>query len=148
MTAETEYACARAWAALSTAHTRVAERLSTALARDCGLSVNEFEILLRLDRVPPPGLRLGDLNPAVRLTQPSLSRLIARLAGQGWLDRAGDPDDRRSVRVTLTPAGRQVLGAAIPVHANTIRETLLDRLTPEEQDLIAAVLTRIAEEQA
>jgi DNA-binding MarR family transcriptional regulator len=142
------YACARAWVALSTAHTRVAERLSGALSRACGLSVNDFEILLRLDAVPGPGLRLVDLNPAVRLTQPSLSRLIARLEQQGWLARSGDPDDRRGVLVALTRAGRRKLRTAIPVHAETIREALLDRLTPEEHDLLATVLTRIGNDRA
>jgi DNA-binding MarR family transcriptional regulator len=141
-----EYACARAWAALSTAHALVAERLSGALSRSCGLSVNDFEVLLRLARVPAPGLRLGDLHPAVRLTQPSLSRMIARLEQQGWLARTGDPNDRRGVLVTLTPAGREVLNAAVPVHAQTIREVLLDRLTPAEQDVLAEALTRIVEE--
>jgi len=140
------FACARAWAALSTAHARVAGRLSGALSRACGLSINEFEVLLRLDRVPCPGLRLGDLNPAVRLTQPSLSRMIARLEQQGWLTRADDPDDRRGVLVTLLPAGREVLRRAIPVHAQTIRSALLDRLTPAEQDLLADALTRIVED--
>jgi DNA-binding MarR family transcriptional regulator len=124
----------------------VAERLSGALSRTCGLSINDFELLLRLDRVPPPGLRLGDLNPAVRLTQPALSRMIVRLEQQGWLARTGDPDDGRGVRVTLTRAGRKVLRAAIPVHAETIREVLLDRLTPAEQDLLADALTRVVKD--
>ena len=140
------YACARAWTALSAAHARVAERLTAALSRECGLSINDFEVLLRLDQVPPPGVRLGDLSSAVRLTQPSLSRMIARLAQHGWLTRACDPDDGRGVLVALTPTGRDVLHAAVPVHARTIRETLLDRLTADEQDLLAAALSRITED--
>jgi DNA-binding MarR family transcriptional regulator len=72
--------------------------------------------------------------------------MIARLEQQGWLARTGDPNDRRGVLVTLTPAGREVLNAAVPVHAQTIREVLLDRLTPAEQDVLAEALTRIVEE--
>jgi DNA-binding MarR family transcriptional regulator len=140
-----EFGCARAWTALTAAHARIAEQLSTALARTCGLSINDFEILLRLDQVPPPGLRLGELAPVVQLTQPSLSRTIARLAHRGWLTRAGASDDRRGVLVTITPAEQAVLRQAAPVHAQTIREFLLDPLTPGEQDLLAQALTRIAE---
>jgi DNA-binding MarR family transcriptional regulator len=139
------YACARAWAALTTAHARVADRLGAALASACGLRINEFEVLVRLDSLPPPGLRLGDLQPAVPLTQPSLSRMIGRLEQQGWLSRAGDPTDRRGVLVTLTPAGREVHRRAAQVHARIIREVLLDRLTPDEQDLLAQALDRIAD---
>jgi len=39
-------ACAEAWAALTAAHALVTEQLSAALTRTCGLSINEFQILL------------------------------------------------------------------------------------------------------
>jgi DNA-binding MarR family transcriptional regulator len=139
-----EQACARAWVALAAAYARIAGQLNSALATACGLSTNDFEILLRLDHAGPQGVRLGTLNMAVRLTQPSLSRAVTRLAGRGWLSRAGSADDRRGVLVTLTQAGRDVLGRAIPVHARTIREFLLDPLTPAELELVAAALNRIA----
>jgi DNA-binding MarR family transcriptional regulator len=146
-TTQTEaYACARAWTVLTAAHARVTERLTGALSEACGLSINDFEVMLRLDHAPPPGLRLGDLSPAVRLTQPSLSRMIARLEQHGWLARTDDPNDGRGVLVTLTPAGQELLHAAVPVHAQTIRETLLDRLTADEQDLLSAALSRITED--
>jgi DNA-binding MarR family transcriptional regulator len=139
-----EYSCARAWAALTAAHARVAGQLSAALAEACGLSINDFEILLRLDQVPAPGLRLGELSPAVRLTQPSLSRAVARLERRGWLCRAGTADDRRGVVVAATPAGRDVLRRAAGVHAQIIRELVADPLTRDEQDLLARTLARIA----
>jgi DNA-binding MarR family transcriptional regulator len=80
----------------------------------------------------------------VRLTQPSLSRAVARLEGHGWLRRAGAPDDRRGVLASITPAGREVLSRAAAVHADAIRDLLLDRLTPGEEDLLARALTRVA----
>ena len=138
-----EYECARAWSALTAAHARTAGRLSAALARSCGLTINDFEILLRLDRAPGPGLRLGELNCAVPLTQPSLSRAVARLAQRGCLSRAGAPGDGRGVLIAITQAGRDLLARAIPVHASTVREVLLDRLTPGEQDLLARALSRV-----
>ena len=136
-----EQACAQAWAALTTAHAVVTEQLSAALTRTCGLSINEFQIMLRVDRAAGPGgVRLGELCSAVRLTQPSLSRAVARLERHGWLRRAGAPGDGRGVMVTLTAAGREVLAQGSGVHAQTIGELLLDRLTPDEQDLLARAL--------
>jgi DNA-binding MarR family transcriptional regulator len=139
------YSCARAWTALTAAHARIADQLSTALAQGCGLTINGFEILLRLDSAPPPGVRLGELDSAVRLTQPSLSRAVARLGRSGWLTRASAPDDGRGVLVSITPAGRDVLRRAASVHAQTIREFLLDPLTSTELDLLARALSRITE---
>jgi DNA-binding MarR family transcriptional regulator len=139
-----EYACARAWAALTAAHARITRQLSTALARACDLSINDFEILLRLEHATVQGLRLTELNAAISLTQPALSRAVARLGQRDWLSRAGAADDRRGVLITITPAGRDVLRSAVPVHAQTIRELLLDPLTPGEQDLLAGALSRVA----
>ncbi len=139
------YSCARAWAALTAAHARIADRLTSALAQSCGLTINGFEILLRLDSAPPPGLRLGELHSAVRLTQPSLSRAVARLGRSGWLTRTGAPDDGRGVLVSITPDGRDLLRRAARVHAQTIREFLLDPLTPAELDLLGRALSRITE---
>jgi DNA-binding MarR family transcriptional regulator len=140
-----EHACAQAWAALTAAHTLVTEQLSAALTRTCGLSINEFQILLRVDRAPDAGIRLGELCSAVRLTQPSLSRAVARLERHGWLRRAGAPGDGRGVLVSVTASGREVLAQGSDVHTQTISELVLDRLTPDEQDLLARALTRVAE---
>ena len=139
-----EYSCARAWAALTAAHARITGQLTAALDQACGLSINDFEILLRLDHEPPPGLRPGGLNSAVRLTQPALSRAVARLEHRGYLARAGAAADRRGVLITITAAGRDVLRRAVPVHARAIREFLLDPLTPGERDLLARTLARVA----
>jgi len=140
-----EYSCARAWTALTAAHARITGQLSTALGRACGLSITEFEILLRLSQAPPAGIRVGGLNSAVRLTQPALSRAVARLARRGYLTRADTADDRRGVLITITRAGQDALRCAVPVHAQTIRESLLDPLMPDEQDLLARALARVAE---
>src|SRR5260370_39485044 len=103
-----DQACARAWVALTAAHARIAGQLNGALVRACGLSANDFEILLRLEHAGPQGVRLGRLNLPVRLTQPSLSRAAARLAGRGWLSRARAADDRPPPLGTPTPAGRAI----------------------------------------
>jgi DNA-binding MarR family transcriptional regulator len=142
--AREEYACAQAWTALSAAHTLVADQLAAALAGACGLSVHEFEVLLRVEHAAGGGLRLGALREMVRLTQPSLSRAVARLERQGWLRRSGAPGDGRGVLAGITEAGREVLARGAAVHAETIRTLLLDRLTPEEQELLARALTRVA----
>jgi DNA-binding MarR family transcriptional regulator len=138
------YACARAWSALTAAHTRITAQLRLALDRECGLTIHDFEILLRVDAAGAAGLRLGELSAVVPLTQPALSRAVARLSSRGWVSRAGVPHDRRGLLIAIGPAGREVLRRAVPVHAATISELLLDRLSPDEQDVLARALSRVA----
>ncbi len=99
----------------------------------------------RLEGVPSPGLRLGDLQDTVRLSQPALSRMAARLENRALLRRAGVPTDRRGVVLTITPAGQRTLRRAAAVHAETVQAALLDQLTPAEHDQLADLLIRIAE---
>jgi DNA-binding MarR family transcriptional regulator len=144
-----EHACARAWAALTAAHARVSAQLTTALQKSSGLTITDFEILLRLDAGHGAGhgagQRIGDLTGPIRLSQPALSRAVARLAGRGFLTRSGSPADARCVLVTLTPAGRDVLATAAGVHASVINEALLGRISPAEQEVLARVLARVAD---
>lgn len=140
-----EYACARAWAALTAAHAQITGQLAAALHGACGLSINDVELLLRLAAGPGgQGQRLSSLNAAVRITQPSVSRAVTRLENQGWLHRTSSPGDGRGVLIVLTEAGREKLHAAVPVHAGVIREFLLDQLSPGEQDILTRALTRVA----
>ena len=138
-----EYGCARAWAALTAAHARVSGLLADALARGCGLTINEFEILLRLDSAAADSVRLGELQAAVPVSQPALSRTVARMTARGLLARGTAPGDGRGVLITLTAAGSALLRAAVPVHASTIRAALLDQLTGAEQDLLISTLNRV-----
>src|SRR3954447_10294196 len=64
----------------------------------------EYGVLYALS-VAPDGLRITELLDDVLLTQPGMSRLIARLEDRGLVERLDDPDDGRACRVRLTPAG-------------------------------------------
>lgn len=139
-----EYACARAWVALTSAHAHVPGLLATALARQCGLAISEFEIMLRLDQAGEGGVRLGELLSAVPLTQPALSRAVGRLAVRGLIARVGAPGDGRGVLILPTEAGQRVVHAAIPIHAEVIRSALLAKVSAAEQAILTQVLGRIA----
>jgi DNA-binding MarR family transcriptional regulator len=136
------------WAALVAAHAVVVDRLGAALLGATGLGITEFELLRRLDGVPQPGTRLGELQPAVRLSQPALSRMAARLEQRGLLRRAGDPTDRRGIVLTITPSGRRILRRATAVHATTLRATLLDPLAPDGHQQLTELLQRVTEGSA
>ena len=52
------------------------------------LRPHEYGVLYALTGAPPEGLRITDLRDDVLLTQPGLSRLIARLEREGLVERA------------------------------------------------------------
>jgi DNA-binding MarR family transcriptional regulator len=63
-----------------------------------------------LSRGPLPASELAD---KLRVSRPQLTVLLDRLAAKGLAERGPTPDDRRSVRAAITPAGRDALESAM-----------------------------------
>jgi DNA-binding MarR family transcriptional regulator len=72
-----------------------------------GLSLTAAATLATLRRSGPA--RLTDLAGTEGVSQPSMTALVGRLTDQGLVQRRTDPDDRRAVLITVTPAGAELL---------------------------------------
>jgi DNA-binding MarR family transcriptional regulator len=142
--APTTVACVNAWHLLRAAHARVEQELSGELARACGLSVTEFDALFYLRLHAADGPRVGALQGAVSLSQPALSRLVARLEQRGLLCREPAPGDARAATLRLTATGETLLEQAAAVHARVVHEVFASRFTPAEQATLLQILGRIA----
>jgi DNA-binding MarR family transcriptional regulator len=76
---------------------------------DVGLSATHIAALATLERHGP--LPLGELAALEKVAPPSMTRVVARLAESGLVDRERHTGDRRQVFITLTVQGRQLLAA-------------------------------------
>jgi DNA-binding MarR family transcriptional regulator len=92
-----------AWEALFRAQATIAQELNAGEVWG-DLLPREYGVLYALSTAPE-GLRITELGEDVLLTQPGMSRLIARLEARGLVERADDPHDARACRIRLTPAG-------------------------------------------
>ena len=137
--------CALAWQTLRMAHDRVAQRLGSELASACGLAINEFDVLLFLRSHPQEQVRIGALLDAVPLSQPALSRLVARLEARGLLARTDAESDGRAVVVCLTEAGTALIDRALLIHARVVHETLTSKFSQAERTALLRTLNQIAQ---
>jgi DNA-binding MarR family transcriptional regulator len=71
------------------------------------LTLSQWSALVTVEQHAP--LRIGDLAERERVSAPTATRLVAVLAEAGLLERTGDPADRRSAYVTLSPLGQEKL---------------------------------------
>ncbi len=138
-------ACTLAWQTLRMAHDRVAQRLGAELARECGLAINEFDVLLYLRWHAEEGVRMGALLEAVPLSQPALSRLVARLEARGLLARGEAEGDGRAVVVRLTESGSALIDRAIVIHSRTVHETLINKFSETERTALLQTLSQIGQ---
>jgi DNA-binding MarR family transcriptional regulator len=137
--------CALAWQTLRMAHDRVAQRLGVELSGACGLSINEFDVLLYLRSHAHEQVRIGALLEAVPLSQPALSRLVARLETRGLLARSEAEDDARAVVVCLTDTGTALIDRALSIHARVVHETLIDKFSETERTALLRTLSQIGQ---
>ncbi len=89
-------------------------------------------------------MRITDIAALVGVDTPAVTRKIQQLEHQGLVSRCVDPSDRRSVRIALTSAGREVLEQVMRAH-----RALLDRLFAQwsqaELAEFASHLTRLTD---
>jgi DNA-binding MarR family transcriptional regulator len=137
--------CALAWQTLRMAHDRVAQRLGTELSGECGLAINEFDVLLFLRSHAHEQVRIGALLDAVPLSQPALSRLVSRLEARGLLARSEAEDDARAVVVCLTAAGTALIDRALVIHARVVDETLTSKFSETERTALLGTLSQIGQ---
>jgi DNA-binding MarR family transcriptional regulator len=81
------------------------------------LSRPSFQVLSALLDAESHALTQRELMAQVRRTSGTMSVRLARLERAGLVTREPDADDRRSVTVTLTDSGREVVEAARPAYA-------------------------------
>jgi DNA-binding MarR family transcriptional regulator len=105
-----------------------------------GLETWEFDVLSALRRKGSPyQLTPGALLRATLVTSGTMTNRVDRLAAAGLVRREPDPQDRRGVLVTLTPAGRARVDAAL---ADLVKheQTLLNRLSAADRATLADLL--------
>ncbi len=117
----------------------VESRLDSALAFH-GLSIAKFGVLKALAQAGEP-LPLGQIADKLACVRSNITQLIDRMEAEGLVKRIPDPEDRRSIRATLTEEGGRRYAAGIEEESRVERE-LFGGLLPEEQEQLQDILWR------
>ena len=118
----------------------IARRFDEAL-RPFGLTNGQYSLLMSLNRPAPP--RIGDVAPLLAMDRTTLTANLKPLERRGLVEVVVDPQDKRSRRLRLTDAGRDVLVAAVPVWRATHDE--IDQGLPDlNPDRLRADLLALA----
>jgi MarR family transcriptional regulator, transcriptional regulator for hemolysin len=88
------------------------------------------------------GASQRELAQRMGIEPPTLVRHLDKLADDGFVERRQDPDDRRVLRVVVTPRGRSRL-AALHEEVQWVDRELRALLTEREIDVLGKALMRI-----
>ena len=130
-----------AWEALFRAQSTISQELT---ARDAweDLVPREYGVLYALSSAPE-GLRITELGEDVLLTQPGMSRLVARLEARGLVQRVDDPDDGRASRIRLTATGVAAQRRIGRAHARHVAQAMTRNLAREELEQLLDLCRRL-----
>lgn len=133
----------RAWLALTTVMSRLEPTLDAQLRRDADLRHYDYAVMAWLSEREGRAMRMSELAALTEGSLPRLSQVVGRLEKRGYVVRAPDPDDGRSVLATLTDDGMAAVVAAAPGHVREVRRVVLDPLTRAQVRQLAAIGERI-----
>jgi DNA-binding MarR family transcriptional regulator len=88
---------------------------------EAGLSMAKYGVLQALAEAGEP-LTLTELAAGQRCVRSNITQLVDRLEADGLVKRADDPDDRRTIRASLTATGKEKAAAGAKALAALQRE--------------------------
>ncbi|MEU6530242.1 MarR family transcriptional regulator [Streptomyces sp. NPDC046928] len=105
-----------------------------------GLSYVQFQLLARLGDAPTGSHRMTDLADGVVYSRSGLTYQVGLLEKEGLVVRAPSPEDERSITVTLTDAGRELLAKVLPGHIEVVSGLLFAPLSADDVRTLAGLL--------
>lgn len=138
----------RSWRAWLSVSLLLQDRLTREMQGQHGLTMADYEILVRLSEVPERRMRMSDLAQVTLSSRSRLSHQIDRMEKAGLVERQHCTDDRRGAFAVLTDLGWTTLVAAAPDHVASVRAHLVDQLTPEEFAALGAACQKVSDHLA
>ncbi|QKD79151.1 MarR family winged helix-turn-helix transcriptional regulator [Actinomyces marmotae] len=133
----------RAWRAFLHTATAVTGALNHELETGVGLSLHEYEILVRLDEAAGKELRMSGLAEMIGHSRSRLTHTVTRLEKEGYVERRSCPSDKRGVNCALTDSGLAFLRSAAPLHLDGVRRHVIDRLGRGDLEALAEIMSRL-----
>jgi DNA-binding MarR family transcriptional regulator len=131
------------FAALLRAHAATTRAFNAQLVAEHGLTLSDYEVLLRLARAPDRRMRRVDLAEQVLLTPSGITRLLTGLEQSGYVERAACASDARVTYAQLTDDGLAKLRAAAKTHVAGIQSVFGERLSASELEALRDLLQRL-----
>ncbi len=130
----------RSWRRLEKAHDLVSGRIEQAL-KAAGLPpLLWLRALEELERHGDRGPRPYELQTALDLEQPAVSRVLARMAAAGLIARRECADDRRGWTIATTPLGHEARVRAAEVYATALFAHFLAHLGEKQARSLDEIL--------
>ena len=125
------------------ANRKLMRTFERSLRKQHGLSMVDFEAMLRLGRSPDRQMSMSELAEQMVLTSGGITRLVDRLAGDDLVERVLCPSDRRVHWARLTDQGVATVSVALTTHLQDLDAHYFGTMSDSEQATMTAILDRL-----
>jgi DNA-binding MarR family transcriptional regulator len=135
----------RAWRAYIMGTQLLMDRLDRDLRAEFGISMTEYEILVRLSESPGRRMRMALLADALCHSRSRVTHTVARMEKASLLNRSAATDDGRGVEAVMTEEGWALLVEAAPAHVEGVRRNLVDLADPDDYAAMGRVMNQVSD---
>ena len=129
------------WEAFPPVWNRIRGNLRLILAEAFNISIEEFHILRNLRR----GIcSVSQLASVQQISRPAASQAVEALVEKGLVSRHYDAEDRRHIRLALTPAGDELINTIFQKNRRWMMEKM-ESMSPEEMAAILKAMEALKE---
>lgn len=131
------------WRAFLSVLSLLPDQFSRDLQAEHGLTLSDYEILVRLSEADGRSMRMSELAEKTLSSRSRLTHQIDRMVESGFVTRRVCADDKRGYFAEMTDAGWEKLVAAAPAHVASVRSHLVDVLSCDEFKLLGDISKKI-----
>ncbi|MGO4256667.1 MarR family winged helix-turn-helix transcriptional regulator [Marmoricola sp. RAF53] len=134
------------WRAYIVGTTLLMDTLDRELRQAHGISLGEYEILVRLSESPDRTLRMAQIAESMQHSRSRVTHTVSRMEKVGLVERTASPDDKRGVDATMTQAGWDLLVEAAHTHVTGVREHFVDLASATDFAALGRVMNAVSDQ--
>lgn len=134
-----------AWLALLSTTTLLPGAVESSLQKIGQLSLFDYNVLAMLSETPSRTLPMSELAARTSASLSRLSHVAKKLQLRGLVERSTHADDARVTAATITDAGLTLINELAPLHVETVRELIFDRLDAQDVADLARIGRKIVQ---
>ncbi|WP_340539550.1 MarR family winged helix-turn-helix transcriptional regulator [Nocardioides sp. GXZ039] len=132
------------WRALVLGTTLLFDKLDDDLRQNHGLSLVEYEILMRLSERDGQ-MRMAQLAQSLAHSRSRVTHTVKRMEDAKLVQRCSSTEDGRGVVCMMTDRGRLLLENVAPSHVESVRSHILDLADPDDFAALGRVMNAVAD---
>ncbi|MCZ4498087.1 MAG: MarR family transcriptional regulator [Marmoricola sp.] len=135
-----------AWRAYIVGSTLLMDTLDRELRTAHGISMAEYEILVRLSEIPERTLRMAKIAESMQHSRSRVTHTVSRMEKAGLIRREAASDDKRGVDAVMTDEGWELLKAAAHTHVTGVRAHFVDLAGTNDFTALGRVMNAVSDQ--